>query len=285
MKKMTLGTSLFSFTREYTSGQFSLEDCIRTAKEIGAECFEMVGAQMLPTYPYITDEYAREFMAMCDNYGIYMTSYGANMDRGMRRDRDLTEDEMLRSCVTDLRTASKLGASMMRVQYMAPPAVMKRLAPYAEAYGIRCGIEIHNPETPSSPTMQAYREVCDQTGSQYLGFVVDFGSFSNGPNKPSIDRALANGASREALDFAIQCCYDKVPREEAREGLVKMGANDAAMGAFEDMYAFLTFSREPDFAGLRDIVPYIAYCHGKFHYISEDLVEPAIPYQIGRAHV
>ena len=56
-----------------------------------------------------------------------------------------------------IATAGKLGASMMRVQYMTPPSVMKRLAPYAEAYGIHCGIEIHNPETPSSPTMQAYR--------------------------------------------------------------------------------------------------------------------------------
>ena len=126
--------------------------------------------------------------------------------------------------------------------------------------------------------MQAYREVYDQTGSKYLGFVVDFGSFANGPNKPSIDRALANGASREALDYAIQCCYDKVPREKAREGLVRLGANAAAMGAFEDMYAFLTFSRNPDFAGLKAIAPYIVYCHGKFHTISEDLVEPAIPY-------
>ena len=278
MKKITLGVSLFSFTGEYINGQFTLEDCIRTASEIGAECFEMVGAQMLPTYPYITEEYAREFKAMCDGYGIPMTSYGANMDRGMLPDRDLTEDEMLRACINDLRTAGKLGAGMMRVQYMTPPSVMKRLAPYAEAYGIHCGIEIHNPETPSSPTMQAYREVYDQVGSRYLGFVVDFGSFANGPNKPSIDRALANGASQEALDYAISSCYDKVPREEVREGLLKMGANAAAMGAFEDMYAFLTFSREPDFAGLKAIVPYISYCHGKFHYISEDLVEPAIPY-------
>ncbi len=278
MKKMKLGVSLFSYTREYTSGQYSLEDCISNAAQIGAECFEMVGAQMLPTYPYITDDYAKKFKAMCDRHGIYMTSYGANMDRGKRPDRDLTEEEMLMACVTDLKTASKLGAKMMRIQYMAPPSVMKALDPYAEAYGIHCGIEIHNPETPSSPKMLEYLDVYKQIGSQYLGFVIDFGCFANKPNKPHWDRALTNGATKEELDFAAQCVYDKVPRDEARAALIKMNASEAAMVAFESMYGFVTFYREPDFQGLREIVPYISYCHGKFHYISEDLEEASIPY-------
>ena len=34
-----------------------LEDCIRTAKEMGAEGFEIVATQMVPSYPYISDTF------------------------------------------------------------------------------------------------------------------------------------------------------------------------------------------------------------------------------------
>ena len=86
-------------------------------------------------------------------------SYGANNDKGMRCDRNLTDDEMLADAIIDLKTANKLGCKVMRVQYMMSPEAFERLAPYAELFDVRCGIEIHNPETPGSPSMQKYLEV------------------------------------------------------------------------------------------------------------------------------
>ena len=37
MSNIKLGITLFSFTNEYCKGIFTLEDCIRTAAEMGAE--------------------------------------------------------------------------------------------------------------------------------------------------------------------------------------------------------------------------------------------------------
>ena len=61
----------------------TLEDCIATAKKLGAEGFEIVAAQMIPSYPYVSDHFLGEIKAMCQYYDIEAVCYGANMDRGL----------------------------------------------------------------------------------------------------------------------------------------------------------------------------------------------------------
>ncbi|MDR4946748.1 sugar phosphate isomerase/epimerase family protein [Neobacillus cucumis] len=278
MSNIKLGVSLYSFTDEYVKGKFTLEDCIRTAAEFGAEGFELVGTQMLPSYPYVNDKVLNEFKSMTNHYGIEFISYGANADRGLRSDCDLTEEELLQSSIIDLKTANKLGCKIMRAQYLIGPSVFAKLAPYAEAYGIKVGIEIHNPETPTSPNIQKFTEVIEKTGSPYLGFVTDFGTFATKPNKPHWDEALANGAPLELLEMAAQLRYDGVPMMEARQRMLDAGANGSVMGAFQGMYGFVTFYNEPDYEGLKQIMPHVIHFHGKFHYIDENLEEASIPY-------
>lgn len=279
MSNVKLGVSLYSFTDEYVKGKFTLEDCIRTAAEFGAEGFELVGTQMLPSYPYASDNIIEEFKAMTNHYGIKFVSYGANTDRGMRSDRDLTEDEMLQSSIIDLKTASKLGCTVMRAQYLLSPNALGKLAPYAENYGVKVGVEIHNPETPTSPIMQEYLEVFEKTGSKYIGFTPDFGCFATRPNKPHWDEALAAGAPLELLEMAEKLRYEGVPRDEASRRLLDAGANGPVMGAFQGMYGFVTFYNEPDFEGLKKIMPFVVHFHGKFHYLDENLQEASIPYE------
>lgn len=278
MSNIKLGVSLYSFTDEYVKGKFTLEDCIRTAAEFGAEGFELVGTQMLPSYPYASDKVLDEFKAMTNAYGIEFVSYGANTDRGMRSDRDLTEEEMLQSAIIDLKTANKLGCKVMRAQYLLSPTALGKLAPYAENYGVKVGVEIHNPETPTSPNIQKYVEVIEKTGSKYIGLIPDFGCFATRPNKPHWDEALANGAPLELLEMAAQLRYDGVSRDEARQRLLDAGANGAVMGALQGMYGFVTFYNEPDLEGLKKIMPYVVHFHGKFHYLDENLREASIPY-------
>ncbi|WP_256758096.1 sugar phosphate isomerase/epimerase [Cohnella sp. WQ 127256] len=279
MGNIKLGVSLYSFTDEYVKGKLSLEDCIRTAAEYGADGFELVGTQMLSSYPYVTDRVLSEFKTMTNAYGIDFVSYGANTDRGVRSDRDLTEEEMLQSAIIDVKTAGKLGCKVMRAQYLLSPSALAKLAPYAESYGVKVGIEIHNPETPTSPIMQSYLEVIEQSGSKFIGFTPDFGCFATRPNKPHWDSALQNGAPLELLEMAAQLRYEGVPREEGRQRLLDAGANGAVMGAFQGMYGFVTFYKEPDLEGLKKIMPYVVHFHGKFHYLDEKLEEASIPYK------
>ncbi|MCD8020455.1 MAG: sugar phosphate isomerase/epimerase [Clostridiales bacterium] len=280
MSDIKLGITLYCFTQEYCRGEMTLEDCIRKAKKMGADGYEIVATQMVPSYPYVSDKFLGEIKAMSQYYDIEAACYSANMDRGLRGDRNLTEDEMLQMAINDVKSANKMGCKVMREQYLLSPAAMARLAPYAEAYDVKVGIEIHNPETPYTPIMREYYETFEKTGSKYLGFVPDFGMFATKPNKPHWDEALAAGVPVEILEMARDMRYADVPQEEAMKKLEEAGATAPAFSAAQGMYGFVQFKKDckTELEGLKEIMPYCYHMHGKFHYLSEDLVEASIPY-------
>ena len=278
MSNIKLGITLYCFTAEYARGIFSFEDCVRKAAELGAEGYEIVGTQMLPSYPYVDDEFLGLVEDCSRKYGIRPVSYGANQDRGMIKGRNLTEDEMLLNAITDVKTAHKLGCKIMRAQYLLSPNALKRLAPYAEQYDVKVGIEIHNPETPTTPIVKEYIKAIDESGSKFIGLIPDFGCFATRPNKPHWDDAIKAGAKVEHLELAAKLRYDDVPKEEARKKLIEAGAAGPVSGALEGMYGFVQFRKEADLKGLKDIMPYCIHFHGKFHYLDENNHEASIPY-------
>ncbi|MCI6018979.1 MAG: sugar phosphate isomerase/epimerase [Clostridiales bacterium] len=282
MSNIKLGATLFCYGTEYARFQYDFEECVKQAALAGATGYEIVGTQMLPSYPNVSDEFLGLVQSLKEKYGIGPVGYGANNDRGMRPDRDLTDDEMLADTIIDLKAANKLGCKVMRSQYMLSPEAFERLAPYAELYDVKVGIEIHNPETPCSPSMQKYLEVIKRTGSKYLGFVPDFGCFAVRPNKPHWDKALAAGVKEEHLEMVAGMRRNGVPQEEAVQKVMAAGANPAIMPALAGMYGFVQFRPESElpklFEELKEILPYSFEMHGKFHYLDENCHESSIPY-------
>lgn len=52
MSKVKTGITLFSLGTPYLKGELDLEGVIRTAAELGAEGYEIVATQMIPSYPF-----------------------------------------------------------------------------------------------------------------------------------------------------------------------------------------------------------------------------------------
>lgn len=162
-----------------------------------------MATQMIPSYPFVSDEFV-EFINKCkEKYGIGPICYSANMDRGMLKDRDLTEDEMVARAITDIMSANKLGCTVMREQYLLSPEGLKRIAPYAEAYNVHVGIEIHNPESPITPAIMDYVKVIEETGSKYIGFVPDFWMLCNQAKQAVLGQSTRSRRNRGA---AKQVC-------------------------------------------------------------------------------
>ena len=282
MSFIKTGITLFSLGTPYLKGQLDLEGVIRTAAELGAEGYEIVASQMVPSYPYVSDSFIAFVQRCKDKYGIGPVSYAAQMDRGMLRDRDLTEDEMVARAITDIIAANRLGCTVMREQYLLSPQGLARLAPYAEAYNVRVGIEIHNPESPVTPAILAYLRVIEQTGSRHIGFIPDFGCFATKPNKPHWDRALAGGATTAQLERCAALRYADVPMEEAMRTMApEFEKCPALIPALSGMYGFVQFRRScaAELEGLKKILPYCFEMHGKCHYVDENLHEVSIPYE------
>lgn len=280
MGKAKTGVTLYSFTTEYCKGLMSFEDCIRTAKELGAEGFEIVATQMIPSYPIVDDRFLGEFKALCSYYDIEPVSYGANCDRGLLYGRDLTGDEMLAMAIQDIKNANKMGCKVLREQYLIGPENFKKLQPYCEAYGVKVGIEIHNPDSPITPMTQEYLKAIKETGSEYLGLIPDFGCFAVRPNKLTWDLAIQNGADLKHMELAKQYRYDGVPQEEAQAKLREMGAAKPVFEFLRDAYGFQQFKKNVDkeLKGFEEIIPYCIHMHGKFYYMYEDLTEASMPY-------
>ena len=277
-----IGATLFCYGTEYAQKKYDFEECVKQAALAGATGYEIVGTQMLPSYPNVSDEFLGLITKLKEKYGIGPVAYGANNDRGMRYDRDLTDDEMLADAIIDLKTANLLGCKVMRAQFMLSPNAFERLAPYAELYDVKVGIEIHNPETPSSPYMMEYLDIIKKTRSTYLGFVPDFGCFAIAPNKPHWMKAIKAGVSEAHLQMAAQMRYDDIPLGQAREKLMEVNAHPAIYAALQGMYGFVQFKSKdklPELLqGLKDILPYCFEMHCKFHYLDEDCIEASIPY-------
>lgn len=282
MANVKTGITLFSLGTPFLKGELDLEGVIRTAADLGAEGYEIVAAQMIPSYPYVSDEFVSFIRECKEKYGIGPICYSANMDRGMLKDRDLTEDEMVARAVTDIVSANKLGCTVMREQYLLSPAGLARIAPFAEAYNVRVGIEIHNPDSPVTQPILDYLEVIEKTGSKYIGFVPDFGCFATKPNKPYWDRALAAGATLEQLEKCAKLRYEDVPMEEAMQIMGPELAKCPALGGtLNSMYGFVQFRKScvKELEGLKKIMPYCFEMHGKCHYVDENLHEASIPYE------
>jgi len=283
MSRLKLGATLFCYGTEYARFQYDLEECVKQAALAGAAGYEIVATQMIPSYPNVSNEFLGLINDLKCKYGIGPVSYGANNDKGMRIDRNLTDDEMLADAIIDLKAANKLGCKVMRVQYMMSPEAFERLAPYAELFDVRCGIEIHNPETPGSPVMQKYLDVIKRTGSKYLGFVPDFGFLAIHPNRPHWIKALRAGVKEEHLVLAQRLREQGVSQEEAAKQVMAAGASPAIMPALAGMWGFVQFHSEdalPELLQeLKDILPYSVECHCKFHYLDENFKEASIPYE------
>ncbi|MDD6667643.1 MAG: xylose isomerase [Lachnospiraceae bacterium] len=282
MSDLKIGATLFCYGTEYARYEYDFEECVKQAALNGAEGYEIVATQMIPEYPNVSDAFIGKVERLRREYGIGPISYAANNDKGMRWDRNLTDDEMLANAIIDLKSAHALGCHVMRVQYMMSPEAFVRLAPYAELYDVKCGIEIHNPETPNSPVMQKYLELIKKSGSKYLGFVPDFGFLSVQPNHPMWLRALRNGVKEEHLRLAEKLRREGVSQEEAAKQVMAAGASPAIMEALSGMWGFVQFHDEKDLPGLlqelKDILPYSFECHCKFHYLDENNHEFSIPY-------
>ena len=54
MSKVKTGITLFSLGTPYLKGELDLEGVIRTAAELGAEGYEIVATQMIPSYPFVS---------------------------------------------------------------------------------------------------------------------------------------------------------------------------------------------------------------------------------------
>ncbi|MGC5223439.1 C-glycoside deglycosidase beta subunit domain-containing protein [Micromonospora sp. DT81.3] len=275
-----LGLTLYSASGEFRAGWYDFDGLLDRVAELGiGPGIEIVASQVLRTYPEVTDEFVRTWRAAFDRHGFDESSFGANLDMGRRRDRDMTPDEEFEFSEVLFRGAKKLGFPLVRIQ-SAKPELLRRLLPVAEELDLKLAYEIHAPMGPNSPEILKVREVYDQLDSLLLGFVADFSSTMHAMS-PTLLRAVRKAGLDDASVERMQEIWatDASMRERQQEFIGYLQSRDFDPGRLGS-FAHLAFNMHGhvDPREWGDIMPQILHVHAKFYDIDENGREPAIDY-------
>lgn len=275
-----LGLTLYSASAEFRAGWYDCEGLLSRVAELGiGPGIEIVASQALPTYPVVSDEFAHTWRTAFDKHGFQESSFGANLDMGRRRDRDMSDDEEFEFSELMFQGAKKLGFPLVRIQ-SAKPALLRRLLPVAERLDLKLAYEIHAPMGPNAPEILSVRETYAELDSPLLGFVADFSSTMHSMS-PTLLRAVQRaGLDDEALAKLQDIWATDAPMRARQEKFIDYlkgrDFNPGRLGSF----AHLAFNMHGhvDPAEWADIMPQILHVHAKFYDIDENGQEPAIDY-------
>jgi len=265
-----LGVTLYSFNAEFYSYKYSFEECMEKASSLGeGQGVEIVGPQMIRSFPELSEEFERQFKRLVDRYGLRPSAYGAYADPQRITGRLLTRSEQIDYLKLQLQAAQRLGFPVIRVQAVEP--VFSDLVPYAEKLGVKMGIEIHSPMKIEEMDKTITR--VEQVGSEYLGFIPDCGAFCHSCAKVYVERFLQLGVPRNFVERILQRWKERMPAEAIISEVKAMGGDDLAqMMAMESCIYF----GHSDPSSLKRIMPYIVHVHGKFFGIDEMGIESAV---------
>jgi len=268
-----VGISFHSFTNEYCSFKWSLEDMMQLASVLG-KGVEIVGPAHQRGFPYLTYEFERIFKSSLERYQLTPTSYGSYADPFMLPDRNLTPDEIFEYTVPQIISASKLGFPVVRLQHFASVAA-ERLLPYAEKYHVKMGYELHTPLMIESERTQELLAQIKHISSERLGVIPDCGIFGRSISKHHLDQGRKMGVPEPIIQKAMELWDQKVPMGQTIEIVRSLGVKEQTItwiGLVWDTFGF----SEP--TALIDIMPYIIHVHGKFFSIVNG-DEPDLRYE------
>ncbi|MFF2050296.1 sugar phosphate isomerase/epimerase family protein [Leifsonia sp. NPDC058194] len=282
------GVTLYSFTRLFHSRKLAFDELIREVARRGlGPGLEIVGFQSIRNFPNVSDEFASSFRSLIDEVGLIPTALGANADAGLRRDRRLTNDELVEYMTAQILAAKKLGFRIVRVQFSVTPDDMERLLPIAEREDIALGMELHAPHSVHHPVMQALLERYEKLGSPLLGFIPDWGSTMDRMPRTLIQKYRDRGVKPELVD-AVDDFWNTLHSQGAQLDDVKAheyfgeivelahshGENDLAIELAVNATELFGHGSPEEWA---EILPWAVHTHGKFYELDADGNETAVP--------
>ena len=268
------GVSLYSFQDEYFHRKLSLEDIIAVTAKLDIPGIEIIGDQMIPGYPNLTDAFVKQWHGWMDKYGRTPVCLDMFLDWNQYKGRVMTFDERVASITKDIINANKLGCTVIRVIHDVQPEIMEKLAPTAEKYNVKLALEIHAPHHLDTELEQRLIETFERVQSPFIGFTIDMGIYTRRIPRVSMDRARREGVNPVILDYVDEAYNNHIDNQTIMETVVKMGAtqfempwiNQAAHNIYVDPRRML------------DYMKWIYHFHAKFQEMLPDYTEYSIPY-------
>lgn len=276
MSSIKRGASLYSFQNETFQGKMSLEDCVRTCAELGANGIEIIGEQTFWGWPEVGVEDAAiaEWHRLMQAYGTTPVSHDFMLDYKRYKGREMPFDEQVASVKKDIDFGARLGMKYIRALVSIAPEVLVAAAPHAEEKNIKILIEVHAPLHFDHPWIIRHAEAFEKAGSDALGFLPDMGMFLHAYPRVWKEKFMRVGVPKHIADYIEKAYEDRVLSEYVILNVQQMGGTGPAIAMAEVMRHNAAF--EPK--RMLDYMHRIHNIHGKFYEMTADYVEPSIPY-------
>lgn len=172
---MKWAVTLYSFTNELMSGRWEPSDlAAEVARTTGAEGIEVDAAQHFPSFPMIDDAEADRLRDALAGAGVTPTMLGGYLDLRLDGRGPRNEDEALEVVLHQVRAAARIGCFGLRTGLGGVPIpVLERAVPELERLGVGIFAEVQSGTLPSSPALDAVRELRARTGTESVGFIFD----------------------------------------------------------------------------------------------------------------
>jgi sugar phosphate isomerase/epimerase len=204
---------------------------------------------------------------------------GANIDVGRRRDRRMSQDEMLDYLQRQLVTAQKLGFPVLRIQAFIGPEGFEKLAPLAEKAGVHVACELHSPLSVDNPEVIALRECYDRVGSPYIGFIPDFSCTMNKVPELYWNSLRRMEAPESLVEDAKEIWKTNKPNPEKFAALAEAAARrEASPAVAARLNTSMTMFGHMPVKDWAELLPYVRHIHGKFYEVDDSGNETSIPY-------
>jgi sugar phosphate isomerase/epimerase len=196
------------------------------------------------------------------------------VDWMLYKNRISTLKEQVTMMERDIKLAAKLGFQCVRVLCPLRKEVFQASIPAAEEFGVKIGLEVHQPMMLHAKWTDEYYEMFEKSGSKFVGIVPDFGIFQVRPARKRVVDAIKKGGSEKILEFLVKNCENGVNINATIEEMKKMGAGPAELGV---AMSFMR-ARYNDPEQLRALKKYLVHFHGKFNEMDENYNETSIDY-------
>jgi hypothetical protein len=270
---MRLGTSMFSFTNEWLTRRFTLEQMLARAAELRlGPGLEVIGFQTWRTYPQLTAQDELSFLRLIDALGFEPVALGGYVDLARRSDRLMTASEAVEFLRPQIDVAARLGFPVLRLHAGIPVEVIEQLAPVAAQAGVTLATEFQGQQSPDDPAVVAIVEAAERLGSG-IGIVLDFSVAMSAVPSRFVDAVCGLGMPPEDLDDLVELWVRGVSTAELFDALDEIEAVPAAVG--EARGGFFRFGRQEPQAWL-PLVPQIVYAHAKFWELDHTGTDPSV---------
>ena len=267
-----LGVTLYSFNVEHYTYKYTMEELLELVGSLGpAQGVELIGPQMIRSFPECSDEFEKRFKNAVEKYDLRPTCYGGYPDPQRVFGRWLTREEQSEYVKAQIRCASKLGFRVIRIG--CTKDLFVELVPYAEKYDVKMGIEIHAPMSIENSGEMI--DLIKKINSPYFGIIPDCGAFCSTPGDVYINRFLEQGVPQNIVNKIIEMWNARISEGEMRAEIGNMGGDELAMMMATESHMYFGHS---DPKSMLAVMPYIVHMHGKFYNINENGEESSVRY-------